>query len=359
MIKACSLIVFLFLCLEVFGQNNQTLQFSKIYAYALQEDVQKIISVLDTLPVDKLTDEQREVKEKYYRRFKYQNEEHNYITIDPKLNSLLKLYQYYWRNVLLNQEKTNQYNEQLKVSVIGFLREQGYKADTLSEQEYINNFGLHLKIFLKQQAYYAATGKTGNLYDLFIWPKQDTVTYHVQLPEITVETKIIFIENPVTMGWQEYATFGRSYPGGWATKEFLYCVKKAYDLEGENFKVSYLTHEAQHFADYKTFPKLTGADLEYRAKLTELVYAQKTLPKLMQVFIRNGNKEGRNAHGFANYAVVRNLSGKILKQEFVSDLEVWKKVSEEKISKTSRKLLKRHSKTLRKRGQDKVVEYIK
>ena len=45
------------------------------------------------------------------------------------------------------------------------------------------------------------------------------------------------------------------------------------DRTSETFLVSYLKHEARHFADTLDFPNLSGADLEYRAKLTELAFA--------------------------------------------------------------------------------------
>lgn len=356
--KNCLFVLTLLFSLNVFGQANQSFDFKKVYSYALQEDVEKILSVLDTIPDETLTEEQRKVKEKYFHRFKYQDEEVDYNTNDPMLKSLLKLYHSYWRKALLDKSNIKQYDEQLKDSVAAFLKAHNYRPDSLSQQDISNNFGQHLKRFLKQQKYYSATGKTGNIFDLFLWPKEDTTAYLVKLPEIEVETTIIFIDSTVTMGWQEYATFGKSYPGGWATNEFLYNVRKAYDTTSENFKVSYLTHEAQHFADYKVYPLLTGADLEYRAKLTELVFAQQTLYDLIRTFIRNANPEGRNSHAFANYAVIRDLSRQIFKQDFVSDIEEWKKVSPTRISKTSKSLLQQHSKALKKAGAKNVRELI-
>ena len=52
----------------------------------------------------------------------------------------------------------------------------------------------------------------------------------------------------------------------------LYCVEWAYAPDTENFEVSYLKHEAQHLADFQRFPGLPSAELEYRAKLTELAF---------------------------------------------------------------------------------------
>jgi hypothetical protein len=189
--------------------------------------------------------------------------------------------------------------------------------------------------------------------------KEVKTVYDVKLPKGHAATTVIFIENTITMGWEEYATFGRNYPGGWATSEELYCVRKAYDTTSENFKVSYLKHEGQHFASYKLFPKLTGADLEYRAKLTELYYADKTLYDIIRSFIRNANPEGRNAHAFGNYCVIRDLSKALFQEDFVTDLEEWKTIAPAHIHKQSKQLLKAHTKGLKKAGAQAVSEYIK
>lgn len=86
----------------------------------------------------------------------------------------------------------------------------------------------------------------------------------------------------VTLGWTEFATMDKYHPGGWATDDALNCVKKAYDVSSETFLISYLAHEGRHCSDYKHFPKLrNSADLEYRAKLTELSMADSTLLQLI------------------------------------------------------------------------------
>ncbi|MBC5994171.1 hypothetical protein [Pontibacter cellulosilyticus] len=351
-------ILLILICLDSFGQGSQAFEFNRIYSYALQEDVQKILSVLDTIPDQSLTEEQKDIKGRYLQRFRNQNESMDCNTDDPMLRSLLKLYQIYWRNALLDKQQLKKYDEQLKDSIATFLIAHNYKSDTLTRPEIAASFGQHLKRYLANSGYFSATGKTGNLFDLFVWSKEDTVTYNVKLPETEVKTTVVFLENPVTMGWEEYATFGKYYPGGWATKEQLYSVDKAYDKNSENFKVSYLAHEAQHFADYKTYPNLTGVDLEYRAKLTELILAEETLHKLLTTFISNASSEGRNSHAFANYAVIRDLSKAIYKQDFVSDVQQWKQVEPDKIRKKSKRLLKQHSKSLKKAGADTVTEFI-
>lgn len=338
---------------------SQSANFNKVYALALQENLALALHHLDTLTNNQLTEAQQAVKERFYRRFRTQNEAYDFQTTDSALIQLQQHYQAYWKKALLNPAQAAVYEKQLQEDIGQFLTAHHYTNDGSVKGDMVNNFTQHLKHFLKQKGYYAATGKTGSLFDLLVWAKEVKTVYDVKLPRGRAATTVIFLENTITLGWEEYATLGRNYPGGWATNEQLYCVRKAYDTTSEDFKVSYLKHEGQHFADYKAFPKLTGADLEYRAKLTELYYADQTLYDVIRVFTRNASKEGRNAHAFGNYCVIRDLSKKIFHQEFVTDPEQWKKISASRIRQASNQLLKAHTRGLRKAGAQTVTEYVR
>lgn len=83
-------------------------------------------------------------------------------------------------------------------------------------------------------------------------------------------------------------------------------VKQAYKVGSSTFKVHYLAHEAQHFADYKTYPKLSQEDLEYRAKLAELSLTRS--PKRFIQKLRSEAKDDRKLpHGFAAYKILEGL----------------------------------------------------
>lgn len=357
--------IMLFLLFQsVFAQESQSFDFNKIYSFVLQGDVAKVIKVLDTLPDDRLSDSEKKIKAKFFKRFKHQEEEMEYNTGDILLHDVLKIYRSYWKGVLLDKENAEIYEERLKKDIACFLKENDYPARTvyernaLTQKDIEDNFTQHLKDFLSERNYYSATGRTAGIFDLFIWSTQVPTEYVVALPETEVTTTIIFLEDVVTMGWEEYASFGKVYPGGWATKEVLYAVAKAYDTSTENFRVSYLKHESQHFADYKVFPNLSGADLEYRAKLVELIYAEETFYDLISLFIRNASSEGRNPHAFGAYALIRDLSEEIFGKDFVAEIEQWQSVPAETIKKESENLLKAHTHSLHKAGADSVTEFI-
>jgi hypothetical protein len=161
----------------------------------------------------------------------------------------------------------------------------------------------------------------------------------------------------VTLGWEEFATLGRHYPGGWATRKELYCVKSAYDLKSEQFLVSYLAHESRHFADYTLFPKLQSADLEYRAKLTELSLAKSSLYQLIAFFVANANLHSENGHSVANYCVIRELSKSLFNTEFEADMSKWNQKSPAVINTAAAEILRANTKTLRSMGPS-VEHYI-
>jgi hypothetical protein len=123
------------------------------------------------------------------------------------------------------------------------------------------------------------------------------------------------------LGWEEYATFGKYYPGGWATKKALFCVRQAYNINSESFLVSYLDHEGQHFSDYKRYPNLIGNDLEYRAKLSELYFSNENVYKIIENFISTAKYDKNNAHPFSNYCVIRDMSKLLLNVEMETNFK--------------------------------------
>lgn len=81
----------------------------------------------------------------------------------------------------------------------------------------------------------------------------------------------------VSRSWLDFISFGNVGTGGWIGKDgSLCCIKSLYDINSQNFKTSFLKHEAQHGYDIKKFSGISSIDLEYRAKLVELIYWEDT-----------------------------------------------------------------------------------
>jgi hypothetical protein len=148
-------------------------------------------------------------------------------------------------------------------------------------------------------------------------------------------------------------------PGGWASGSELYCPRHKYDLQSEYFKINFIAHEGQHFADYQTYPKLGQIDLEYRAKLAEIYLAEETLEDILSRFLTNNTETRDDPHAFANHCVMRDLSDLVFKGSQVSDMETWKEISTETIHAGGKQLLARHSELLKEAGASDVTQMIK
>ncbi|MDQ3021965.1 MAG: hypothetical protein M3R36_15540 [Bacteroidota bacterium] len=358
--KIILLIVVIAITGNLYSQNIQNdsvkIDYKKIYSFCLDGDVKTALAVLESVDFNNLTEKDLEFKTQFESRFKNEYDESDFLeSRKSQITELLEIYHNYWRVSLLDNLKN--YDSLLIQNVVNFLTDNYALARKLIANEdslnvyfkkYIESFGLHTTGF----------GKTGKYFDLLVWASEKDTTYTFLLHDEKTNADVVFMDNFITLGWEEYATLDRYYPGGWATKKALYCVKKAYDLNSEEFMISYLAHESRHFADYKIFPKLMSADLEFRAKLTELSMAQNTLYKTIEFFINNSNYESENGHSVANYCVIRDLSKGIFKIEFEKDINKWKERSIEQINNAAYDLLKANTKSLTRLGTD-VEKYIK
>lgn len=336
--------------LIAFCVNAQQTKFTadQLYLLGLRGDVKTIIEKIKIS--QPLAKNDSIVKEKYLKRFDLQNEQFDYQTKDTLLIGVLKIYQAYWKNALLKQVSMPTADSILAQQMTSYLQQVAYP--NVTRDSISRNFVSLTKKILNGRGFGVANGKTAGYFDMLVWAKETTENYKVQLPLNKVNVKVVFMDDIVTMGWEEYATFGTYYPGGWSTSTELHCVKSTYQLDSEKFKVSYLAHEGQHFSDQNSFKYLEQTDLEYRAKLTELSFAKETLYNLISFFVSNSKNAKQNAHSFANYCLIRDLSKKLFNKEYESDLEAWKKLTVDQINNAAVKLLKEHTKLLKKQPKD-------
>lgn len=324
-IKTLGILFLFFIICSVSIQAEITdsvrIDYRKIYSYCLDADMK---SVMDLIKVDK-----NKVSEKDHificeleRRFACLEDKSDFITehssvIDP----LLLIFHEYWREALLATE-INIDSTFLKNVSTFFSKEYSLNTLEMDEETLDSTF---MKYIADKELYATAgIGKTGKLYDLLVWKNQQDSVFSFHLHDEELNVRVILMKDFITLGWEEYATLGRYYPGGWATDEALFCVAESYDMNSEKFLVSYLAHEGRHFSDYKLFPKLKSTDLEYRAKLTELSLAQTTLFDLIQLFITNSNANSEGGHSKANYLAISDMSKRLFDNDFESDIEKWK-----------------------------------
>ena len=340
-------------------KENFSKDFKSIYPYALRGELKTVFNILDTINIKKLSDKQKEKRILYYNRFINQTEKYDFNTKDASIIQFVKLFHNYWQSVVLEKSTLKKADSLLEENVSNYIFETHFKVKKIPLKNIKDSLYTYSNKYLKDLGYFSnCFGKTGDLYDLFLWKNNELKSYPIRLINDSVNVKVNFLTNFIATGWAHYTTFGRSYAGGWATREALFSVGDAYDRNSENFKVSYLKHEGQHFADYKNFPNLKQADLEYRAKLVELASSKTTTYQLINNFIANGKNQKNNAHAFANYGVIRDLSMLIFHKNYIDNLNDWKKVDIKIIKEKSRFLFLKNTKALKKIGAKKVTNFI-
>lgn len=351
--------------LFLFAQNavaqapaNDSVRFDyrKIYSLCLDANVAAALALIETDTSKKLSARDQQFKTDLEARFKFETDQSSFLAERRSgIDSLLALYQRYWRIALLNAS-TN-YDSIFATSLHDFISKNYLPATNMPRND--DSLDVYLKKYIESNHLHSTGfGKTGKLYDLLVWKTEKDTVYSFKLGAEKLTPSVVFMDDFITLGWEEYATLGRLYPGGWTTPQSLYCVRKAYDLNSENFLISYLAHEGRHFADTKLFPELASADLEYRAKLVELSLADKTLYNLIDFFIATSNYDSENGHSVAAYCAIRDLSKAIFHTEFEKDKSKWQTISREKINKAAAKILKDNTKTLQKKDPP-VKKYIK
>lgn len=165
-----------------------------------------------------------------------------------------------------------------------------------------------LQARLRAEGYHLINGVTGRLRDLILWRSEERRLFRVSLPEGVETTPVFLLDDFASRGWSFYMTCGVASTGGWAKPEALYAIVPGYEsLEGEDFRVNFLTHETQHFADRRDYPGITSWELEYRAKLAELATAETTLAKTLAQFLANVGDDPEEAHSYANGRVVEAI----------------------------------------------------
>lgn len=324
--------------------------FDKIYYYGIQEDVAQIIDVLNSLPDDSLSEDQREIKEKYNSRFQTKTEIFDFKTKDSLIINVLTIFHNNWRDILMKKKSLRESEEENGLLLADYLKYNFSKIGNAPGNEVKKeNVPSVLSNLLKQNGYYSRIDRTGNILDLIIWTHQSNEIYNVILADTIVNIPVVFIDSTVTLGWEGYATFDNFYPGGWTGTDTIYCIKKGYDINSEKFKVSYLAHESQHILDAKLYSNYRGWKAEYRAKLAELSLAEQTVYDLIDGFISGSKNDSRLSHPYAEYRVIGDLSKEIFNEKFVPDTSRWKEISYLEINNVSKRLLKQNSNRLKKK----------
>lgn len=264
----------------------------------------------------------------------------------PEVRQIMALYQEYWRDALMQTAPLVQLEAALSNALDQILVQQGFE----SSADDIERLQDNVVTFIEQKGYFALAGRTPPLLELMIWTKNEANTESIELTDGIHPVEVNFLDDFVSYGWSNFATFGMTSTGGWANRDGLFCLCGHYDLDSEKYKLSFLKHEARHYVDFSLYPELQPSDLEYRSKLTELAFSDEETYTLIRHFSTSANNVPNAPHPLANWYVVDNLSRHLFDGEVPAEAITWESIPKEDIRQTALLLLQENDAALRKQG---------
>ena len=264
------------------------------YGYIIKGDLRSAIAYVKQFPE----------KSDLYNRFDSVFEHKQYISyeVDAELNEILVAYQQYYRDVfylcIAKGQAENKLKERL-AKLLGIIDEHLALCD-LEQKCLVDLF--------ESRGFHFLGGKSSGYYGPYIWRTTEYVSYDVELPDGVQNYSVKLLDGFITRSWIDYLSFGEIGPGGWADGDgYINCVRSAWDIESESFRVSLLKHEAQHARDLKMDKNMSSEDLEYRAKLVELIYSNER--NLLQSFASEADPTDKsNGHAMAAHRILKGFA---------------------------------------------------
>lgn len=281
-------------------------RFDAVISLAIQGELAGSISSLRTISNEMLSPKDATARVCMLERFGAPRIDSTVPDVPTAIASLVNAYQTYWHSQLMKTHNTESAQQQLIHALATLLNANGANVSSDTDLSTITDAVVP---FVERHGMYALTGVTTPYAELMIWRVQGERRYPITLAEGSVDVTVAFLDDFVVSGWLHYATCGRRGTGGWAKTDKLFALKSRYDLASESFQVSYLSHEGQHFFDFKKFPELEQPELEYRAKLAELIAAKSEdyLRELLKNFASEAARDRAIAHPHAAYWLTQNL----------------------------------------------------
>ena len=264
------------------------------YGYIVKGDLRGAITCIKQFP------EQTNL----YNRFMdvYEHEQYMTYEVDAELNNILTAYQQYYRDAFYLCIGQEQAADKLRDRLAVLL---GIKDNIIALCDMEQN--QLVKLFMNRGLHFMG-GKTSGYYGPYIWRTTEMVSYDVELPDGIQTYTVKLLDGFIARSWIDYLSFGEIGPGGWAGGDgYINCVKSAWDFESESFRVSLLKHEAQHTKDLEKDKDMSSEDLEYRAKLVELIYSSER--NLLLGFAQEAdNSDKSNGHAMASYRITKGFA---------------------------------------------------
>lgn len=267
------------------------------YGYIIKGDLNGAIGYVKQFP------EQNEL----YDRFMAVFEQEKYTTYeaDAYINGILTIYQQYYRDAFYLCIGKEQAADKLRARLAAFLSIDDESIDLCDMEEN------QIAEAFQSRGFHFMGGRSSGYYGPYVWRTTEAKTYEVELPDGIETYTVKLLDGFVTISWIDFLSFGEISPGGWADSDgIINCVKSSYDFDSENFKVSLLKHEAQHARDLSVYKDMSSEDLEYRAKLVELIYSSER--NMLERFIYEADSADKsNGHSSASSRIVENFARKL------------------------------------------------
>ncbi len=286
---------------EAFSENDY-------YGYLIKADLIGAICYVKQFP------NQVELYNKLIAVF--EQEQYIVYEADAYLNEILTIYQRYYRDAFYLCIGKENAADKLRAELAAFFGINDEIALCDIEQNQV------AKAF-KDRGFYFLGGMTSGYYGPYIWRVTESKIFEVELPDGIQTYTVKFLDGFISKSWLDYLSFGEISPGGWTDGDgIINCVKSSYDFNSENFKVSLLKHEAQHARDLSINKGMSSEDLEYRAKLVELIYSSER--NLLEWFAKEADScDKSNGHSAASSRIIEGFS-QILGKSYaeLEDLEI-------------------------------------
>jgi hypothetical protein len=314
--------------------NDDSLQASFI-ALAIQGDLRPAHALFEQVDLQIDDPADRLLAEHFRQRFIEMNDDSLHNTGNVFVDDLLSIYRRYWTASLLGSRARPDNLDGLRNSLAGLL---GYPSSTASSAG-LEQLHIGLRAAARSEGYWLLADEAPPLQDLILWKTEETRRFSVRLTDETREVDVVFMDEFGSLGWKNFATLGLATTTGWVEDGRLYCVDWAYNRDSENFRVSYLKHETRHLADYEKFPGLDAAELEYRAKLTELAFSYQSTFRLLEDFTNKAARNPESPHAQANYKLTRNLHQQLFNEAFSPGSGSWSRITTGRVNQAARELL--------------------
>lgn len=268
---------------------------------ALQGNAAEAVALLANEPETSFSDKDRAVRACMIERFGPAPDQAHASGNGDVTGRVLRLFRSYWRSALLRPDTKPAEEERLTAGLQRLLNlPPDAGADAVQEA---------VRQRLAADGHHVLMGRTPPLLEFISWRSETSEVRRVPLPEGEYAMEVRILDDFVSLGWSAYATCDRSFTGGWVKPDAIYAVRPGWkDLTAENFQISFLVHETQHFADKERFGNLESWELEYRGKLAELALADVTLARLLSAFESNQGVDPAVPHSYANRVVLSWLA---------------------------------------------------